>query len=314
MSWSREEDKKDSGWKYLQPANCREKLNMKTWMKVAFVAMMMLAPMAAQAEPLEQPCPSGQTWDCDTYPGTEATCGCRRWRDSIPAPGLAPTEGHAWSPRDLILEDMEGRLLLKQAHDLSNDLVTSQSNQTCPYGLAGMYDDSQPTTDDVGEWWHWDECLGVEWWCAMVESAHNQQRCSNGDGTYDLSCWEVQENTPKQDSVECDSDLINRPHPYTGWDRLTDCMASATVYCPGQGTGGWITFQASKTGNSANNTVATCQTGVLRVDAQGHPDKGVACQGAGAPVECGCHVASAYVSTLYGKRTQIGLNSYECIQ
>lgn len=50
---------------------------MKSWAKIlVFVAL--LLPVIAQAEPLEQPCPSGQSWECDTYPGTEATCGCKK--------------------------------------------------------------------------------------------------------------------------------------------------------------------------------------------------------------------------------------------
>lgn len=44
----------------------------------AVILAVVVAAGAAWAEPLEQICPSGQVWGCDTYPGTEATCGCKK--------------------------------------------------------------------------------------------------------------------------------------------------------------------------------------------------------------------------------------------
>lgn len=54
-------------------------------------------------------------------------------------------------------------------------------------------------------------------------------------------------------------------------------------------------------------------SGILRVDAQGHPDKGVRCTGnLGKLAECGCHVNSGTSAAFFGKKTKIGVNNYFC--
>jgi hypothetical protein len=61
-------------------------LRMKRWTKAALLAALVLLPVVAQGEPVEQPCPWPQTWECEGYGTTRGWCGCKRWRDGVPVP------------------------------------------------------------------------------------------------------------------------------------------------------------------------------------------------------------------------------------
>lgn len=185
---------------------------------------------------------------------------------------------------------------------------------TCPYGLPGMYDLEGEYLDDVGEWWHGDDCKpGEQWWCDFLDQVHNRDYCHNGDGTYSIHCWDLHENSPKQSETDCDTDVMSG---YLGTMRRSSCSNRATVLCPGlgdSGLGDWITFECYL--NETGDRRVTGAAGILRVDAQGHPDKGVSCISPYGPMkECGCHVNSATTSSFFGRRSRLGPNRFECLQ
>lgn len=192
--------------------------------------------------------------------------------------------------------------------------AASKKPGLCPYGLPGEGPGVEQM--DIGEWWHDDDCpVGWEWFCDAVHNEHGRDRCTNGDGTIDLSCWEWSNNSPREDQVDCQTTTIGGGGSVMPPTRVTSCTVSATVHCPGAGDGtypyNWITFNCYIDA-VPEGTAIPAASGILRVDGTGHPDKGVRCERNGRIAECGCHVNSGTSSFLYGSRSKYGANNYYC--
>lgn len=172
-------------------------------------------------------------------------------------------------------------------------------------GFAFAQTEEGPTTTWIGDL-HWDECpAGFEEACEALHIAeHSPGRCTNGDGSLNINCYDWGSNSPRNATTEADG------------------RSTATVYCPKLNgiynpTGEWYTFSCTGYATGGGNPEGS--SGHLWTNNLGTA-RGVSCETGSSTTTCGCYVFNdkpalvekRNTSEFLGSSTQVGPKEFVC--